>query len=52
MKLPPGVASECAALDRKIAETEAIERTASGNVYVSAQRDLLPMRERYRSAGC
>lgn len=52
MKLPPGVASESAALDRKIAKAEALERTVTGDAYAVAQRDLLLLRDRYRSARC
>jgi hypothetical protein len=52
MKLPPGVATECAALDRKIAETEAAERTSTRDALPATQKSLLQLRERYRSARC
>lgn len=52
MKLPPGVASECDALDRKMADGEALERAANREALPAAQRSLLLLRERYRSARC
>lgn len=52
IKLPPGVAAQCDSLDWKIADMEATERAASPGALHAAQRMLLPLRERYRSARC
>ena len=52
MKLPPGMASQCDALERRIADSEALERAANREALPAAQRSLLSLRERYRSARC
>lgn len=52
IKLPGEAQAECGKLDRTIAQSEADERTSSGDAKTDIQRRLFEMRKRSRDLRC
>jgi hypothetical protein len=51
-KLSAEAKSECAALDQRIAQQEAEDRTSVGDAKTNVQRGLFASRKRFRELGC